>query len=90
MKASRNATRNRVHRGVILRDYGEPIYTASSPSALLAAVEGCIEGHESLRRAGFLHRDISIKNIMAQLSGEVISSYVCTNIVDQYPAHVCT
>jgi len=63
-KASCNATTNRVHRRVILRDYGEPIYTASSPSTLLAALEGCIEGHESLRRAGFLHRDISINNLM--------------------------
>ncbi|KAI6257061.1 hypothetical protein MCOR27_000050 [Pyricularia oryzae] len=55
---------NRVHRRVILRDYGKPIYKASSRSALLAAVEGCIEGHESLRMAGFLHRDISINNLM--------------------------
>lgn len=56
---------NRVHRRVILRDYGKPIYKASSRSALLAAFEGCIEGHESLRRkAGLLHRDISINNLM--------------------------
>ncbi|KAH9436058.1 hypothetical protein MCOR02_004967 [Pyricularia oryzae] len=55
---------NRVHRRVILRDYGKSIYKASSRSALLAAVEGCIEGHESLRMAGFLHRDISINNLM--------------------------
>ncbi|EHA56471.1 hypothetical protein MGG_16094 [Pyricularia oryzae 70-15] len=55
---------NRVHRRVILRDYGKPIYKASFRSALLAAVEGCIEGHESLRMAGFLHRDISINNLM--------------------------
>lgn len=62
--AGSNAMPNRVHRRVILRDYGEPIYKASSRSALLAALEGCIEGHESLRRAGFLHRDISINNLM--------------------------
>ncbi|KUI73409.1 Rhodopsin kinase [Cytospora mali] len=55
---------NRVHRRIILRDYGKPIYTASSPSALLAALEGCIEGHESLHNAGLLHRDISINNLM--------------------------
>ncbi|KAK7229627.1 hypothetical protein V2G26_001797 [Clonostachys chloroleuca] len=55
---------NRVRRRVILRDYGKPIYKASSRSALLAALEGCIEGHESLYKAGFLHRDISINNLM--------------------------
>ncbi|KAK7420129.1 hypothetical protein QQZ08_010543 [Neonectria magnoliae] len=64
-KAGGDAVSNRVHRRVILRDYGKPIYKASSPSALLAALEGCIEGHESLRRkAGLLHRDISINNLM--------------------------
>ncbi|CAM1503445.1 Fc.00g082210.m01.CDS01 [Cosmosporella sp. VM-42] len=55
---------NRVHRRVILRDYGIPIYKASSRSALLAAFGRCIEGHESLHKAGFLHRDISINNLM--------------------------
>ncbi|KAJ2996128.1 hypothetical protein NUW58_g1072 [Xylaria curta] len=59
-----SALPNRVHRRVILRDYGEPLYTASSRSALLAALEGCIEGHESLRKAGILHRDISINNLL--------------------------
>ncbi|KAG6989143.1 hypothetical protein FocnCong_v020893 [Fusarium oxysporum f. sp. conglutinans] len=38
---------NRVHRRVILQDYGMPIYKASSRSALLAAFERYIEGHES-------------------------------------------
>ncbi|KAK5998601.1 hypothetical protein PT974_00982 [Cladobotryum mycophilum] len=63
-KASIDALPNRVHHRVILRDYGKPIYKASSPVALLAALEGCIEGHESLHEAGFLHRDISINNLM--------------------------
>ncbi|KAM7187663.1 hypothetical protein V8F20_010872 [Naviculisporaceae sp. PSN 640] len=63
-KTDRSALPNRVHRRVILRDYGKPIYEASSLSALLAALEGCIEGHESLRGAGLLHRDISINNLM--------------------------
>jgi hypothetical protein len=53
-----------VYRRVILRDYGKPIYKAGSRAALLAALEGCIEGHESLRKAGFLHRDILINNLM--------------------------
>ncbi|KAH6988793.1 serine/threonine-protein kinase Sgk2 [Ilyonectria sp. MPI-CAGE-AT-0026] len=63
-KASFEALPNRIHRRVILRDYGKPIYKASSRLALLAALEGCIEGHQSLHKAGLLHRDISINNIM--------------------------
>jgi len=63
-KAGSDALPNRVHRRVILRDYGKPIYKASSRSALVTALEGCIEGHESLHKAGFLHRDISINNLM--------------------------
>ncbi|ETS74005.1 hypothetical protein PFICI_13871 [Pestalotiopsis fici W106-1] len=53
-----------MHRRVIAKDYGKPIYEASSRLALLTALEGCVEGHQSLRKAGFLHRDISINNIM--------------------------
>ncbi|KAK5660713.1 hypothetical protein OQA88_12078 [Cercophora sp. LCS_1] len=55
---------NRVHRRVILRDYGKPIYKASSRTSLLAALSGCIEGHESLRKGGVLHREISINNLL--------------------------
>uniref|UniRef100_A0A8H7N204 non-specific serine/threonine protein kinase n=1 Tax=Bionectria ochroleuca TaxID=29856 RepID=A0A8H7N204_BIOOC len=55
---------NRVHRRVILGDYGKPIYKASSRVALLSALEGCVEGHELLYNAGLLHRDISINNLM--------------------------
>ncbi|KAI1209567.1 uncharacterized protein F4807DRAFT_97196 [Annulohypoxylon truncatum] len=63
--AHRSAPQNRIHRRVIVRDYGQNIYKASSPVALLVAIEGCIRGHESLlRKAGILHRDISINNLM--------------------------
>ncbi|KAI1370748.1 hypothetical protein F4677DRAFT_464937 [Hypoxylon crocopeplum] len=55
---------NRVHRRVILQDYGEPIFCASSRAALLAALGECIEGHKSLHGAGILHRDISINNLL--------------------------
>ncbi|KAI0836075.1 hypothetical protein F5Y06DRAFT_274145 [Hypoxylon sp. FL0890] len=55
---------SRIHRRVIIRDYGQPIYKASSPVALLGALEGCIDGHESLLKAGILHRDISANNLM--------------------------
>jgi hypothetical protein len=63
-KASNNPLPNRVHRRIVLRDYGKPIYKASTRSALLAALEGCIAGHQSLQREGILHRDISVNNLM--------------------------
>jgi hypothetical protein len=57
--------RNRVHRRVIIRDYGNSIYKASSRVALLAALEGCIEGYESLHTlAGTLQSDVSPNNLM--------------------------
>ncbi|KAI1769144.1 hypothetical protein GGR53DRAFT_474645 [Hypoxylon sp. FL1150] len=55
---------NRIHRRVIVCDYGQPIYKASSRVTLLRALEGCIDGHESLCKAGILHRDISTNNLM--------------------------
>ncbi|KAH7635875.1 hypothetical protein B0T09DRAFT_317597 [Sordaria sp. MPI-SDFR-AT-0083] len=64
-QASSNALLNWVHRQVIVRDYGQPIYKASSRVALLAALEGCIDGHDFLRtNAGLLHKDISINNLI--------------------------
>ncbi|RYC79020.1 hypothetical protein BFJ63_vAg18101 [Fusarium oxysporum f. sp. narcissi] len=47
--AASSSLLNRVHRCVILEDFGISIYKASSRSALLAALKQCIEGHESLR-----------------------------------------
>ncbi|UPX14891.1 uncharacterized protein EKO05_0005362 [Ascochyta rabiei] len=59
------AIANRIHRRVIVRDYGKPIYNASSPASLLAAFEQCIRGYESLHtRAGMLQRDISPNNLL--------------------------
>ncbi|KAL6819802.1 hypothetical protein V8C40DRAFT_281140 [Trichoderma camerunense] len=46
------------------RDYRRPIYNASSPAALVAAAESCIQGHQSLRKAGFLHRNVSVNNVL--------------------------
>ncbi len=64
-KAGSGVLPNRVHRRVILSDYGIPIYKAGSRQALLGALADCIEGHGSLRqKAGLLHRDISIGNLM--------------------------
>lgn len=57
--------KNRVHRRVIILDYGKPIYKASSRAALLAAMEGCIKGHQSLYEQGkMLQRDVSKNNLM--------------------------
>lgn len=64
-KKGGRATANRVHRRVIIRDYGTAIYKASSRVSLLAALEGCIRGYESLHtQAGMLQCDISPNNLM--------------------------
>ncbi|UKZ47459.1 hypothetical protein TrVGV298_001677 [Trichoderma virens] len=54
---------NRVHRRVIVRDYGKAIYMASTTPILLKALEDCIQGHEFLHKAGILHRNISVNNL---------------------------
>lgn len=41
------STHNRIRRRVIVRDYGTPIYKASSCVAMISALEGCIEGMRS-------------------------------------------
>ena len=77
---STKTSHNRVHRRVITRDPGRPIYKASSRLALITGFIGAISGecagirvnddllidvgHESLLNAGILHRDVSIGNIM--------------------------
>ncbi|OAV91702.1 hypothetical protein PTTG_27886 [Puccinia triticina 1-1 BBBD Race 1] len=55
---------NRVHRRLILKDVGQPIFHADCPIRLLEALEGCITGHKGLLEAGYLHRDISTNNLM--------------------------
>ncbi|KAH7053440.1 hypothetical protein B0J12DRAFT_698622 [Macrophomina phaseolina] len=56
--------RNRVHRRVIMRGVGKSLYRASSLQAMLTGLVGGIKGHESLFKAGILHRDISIGNVL--------------------------
>ncbi|KAH7012487.1 uncharacterized protein B0I36DRAFT_339394, partial [Microdochium trichocladiopsis] len=64
-KVGSPALPNRVHRRVVVRDCGTPIYKAKSPSVLLSVLSDCIEGHKSLRqKACLLHRDISVNNLM--------------------------
>ncbi|KAI1908546.1 hypothetical protein LOZ65_006628 [Ophidiomyces ophidiicola] len=56
---------NRVHRRVVVRDYGVPIYKSSSRVALLAGLEGCIAGYESLYlKARLIQSDISPWNLL--------------------------
>ncbi|KAG5931270.1 hypothetical protein E4U60_006220, partial [Claviceps pazoutovae] len=66
---------NRVHRRIIVRDYGKAIYKASSRLALLACLEGCITGHQSLYQAGVLHRDVSLNNLMINEESETNLSW---------------
>ena len=62
---------NRVRRRVIVSDYGKAIYKASFPASLLAALEQCIEGYESLHTlGGILQRDISPNNLMVNEDAE--------------------
>ncbi|EKG09044.1 hypothetical protein MPH_13974 [Macrophomina phaseolina MS6] len=56
--------RNRVHRRVIMRDIGKSLYEASSLRAMLIGLLGGVKGHQSLLKAGILHRDISIGNVL--------------------------
>ncbi|KAF4211370.1 hypothetical protein CNMCM5878_002704 [Aspergillus fumigatiaffinis] len=56
---------NRIHRRVVIRDYGIPIYKAKSRVSMLSALETCIEGYESLHtKAGLLQGDISTGNLI--------------------------
>ncbi|OJD13569.1 hypothetical protein AJ78_05985 [Emergomyces pasteurianus Ep9510] len=56
---------NRVHRRVIVEDYGKPISKSRYRVALLQALEGCIEGYMSLyEKAGLIQSDISPYNLM--------------------------
>ena len=71
-----NRRGRREHRRVVLSDYGKAIYKASSRSALLAGMIGCIKGHKSLREAGFLHRDISINNLIINEDGDNLTSFL--------------
>ncbi|OJD28400.1 hypothetical protein ACJ73_00178 [Blastomyces percursus] len=56
---------NRVHRRVVIRDYGKPIYESSSKATLLTGLASCIEGYMSLHdEAGLIQCDVSPWNLM--------------------------
>ncbi|GIK06015.1 hypothetical protein Aspvir_010133 [Aspergillus viridinutans] len=59
------ALQNRVHRRVIVSDYGTAIYKARSRISMLSAVKRCIQGYESLHKnTGLLQGDISTGNLI--------------------------
>ncbi|OJD16106.1 hypothetical protein AJ78_03686 [Emergomyces pasteurianus Ep9510] len=63
--AGGSTRRNRVHRRIVIRDCGKPIYESSSKSTLLTGLAGCIEGYMSLHdEAGLLQCDVSPRNLM--------------------------
>lgn len=50
---------------IVASSFGKAVYKASSPAAILAALEGCIEEYESLHtQAGILQCDVSIGNLI--------------------------
>ena len=56
---------NRVHRRVVVCDYGKPIFESSSRAALLVGMQGCIKGYMSLyQKAGLVQSDISPRNLL--------------------------
>ncbi|PYH88282.1 hypothetical protein BO71DRAFT_365724 [Aspergillus ellipticus CBS 707.79] len=60
-----STSQNRVHRRVIIRDYGTAIYKARSRTSMLSALESCITGYESLHaKTGILQGDISTGNLI--------------------------
>ncbi|KAF2462646.1 uncharacterized protein BDR25DRAFT_308199 [Lindgomyces ingoldianus] len=72
---------NRVHRRVIVQDYGKAIYKASSKVSLLAVLEGCIEGYKSLHtQAGILQCNMSPSNLM--VNEDVYNPSWCSFLID--------
>ncbi|ESZ93418.1 serine/threonine-protein kinase Sgk2 [Sclerotinia borealis F-4128] len=55
---------NQIYGRVILRDYERSVCAASSLIAFLTTLEAFIEGLEAIYKAGFLHKDISINNLI--------------------------
>jgi hypothetical protein len=66
---------DRVHRHVIVSDYGKPIHKASFRAAMIAALEGFIEEYESLRtQSCMLQCDVSIDNLMMNEEDDILLS----------------
>ncbi len=94
---------NRVHRRVITRDPGKPIYQASSLVAIISGFIGAIKGedlimsiesiadfllgHESLLNAGILHRDVSCSEKMKMTVSSSVSTLPSRQAMIERPAH---
>ncbi|KIM24043.1 hypothetical protein M408DRAFT_331965 [Serendipita vermifera MAFF 305830] len=57
-------TEKRIPVQIAMKEKGEKLLKASSPRALLIAVIHSVIGHWNLFRAGWLHRDVSVGNIL--------------------------
>ncbi|OJD16018.1 hypothetical protein AJ78_03771 [Emergomyces pasteurianus Ep9510] len=68
-KTAKTSTVNRVHRRVIIREYGKAIYKASSRVALLETLKGCIEGYESLHKNASMLQHLAINEQREGFSG---------------------
>ncbi|KAI0072498.1 hypothetical protein K474DRAFT_1711527 [Panus rudis PR-1116 ss-1] len=55
---------NRVHSRLVLSTYGHPVKYFDSCLELVQAMKDAIEGHRDAYKAGVLHRDISVGNIL--------------------------
>jgi Fungal protein kinase len=72
-KRTWSLVQNHVHRRVITRDYGKPLYEGSSRATMLATLEGCIKGYESsYTRAPSWHHNMLTINLLGKYVQEVI------------------
>jgi hypothetical protein len=72
---------NRIHRRIIVRDYGTAIYKAKSSVSMLSTLESCVEGYKSLHmKAGLLQGDISTGNLIS--NGEEENSAWSAFLID--------
>ncbi|KAI0667807.1 hypothetical protein C8Q78DRAFT_981095, partial [Trametes maxima] len=60
-----------LHR-VVVKDYGKPLWSCTSPVELARAMLMALEAHQSLSKKGLLHRDISAGNILIRQDAQYI------------------
>ncbi|KAI9471622.1 hypothetical protein BX667DRAFT_538899 [Coemansia mojavensis] len=76
--------RFRVHRRIAIQPVGRPLYTFDSPYALMIILADAMEAHTRiLKTCGYLHRDLSINNIMGLVGQDghvqgLLTDYDCT------------
>lgn len=67
LMSARTIPRNRAHHRIIFCNVGTPIYKPRSCESLISTIKCCIQGHKSLLEAGYLHRNISLSNLMIDI-----------------------